>query len=50
MEVTNVAKETKQKKKKGRSIQQLIGIKTFTKSGIKVSKDELFFCAFGGEY
>ena len=45
MEVTNVAKETKQKKKKGRSIQQLIGIKTFTKSGIKVSKDELFFFA-----
>ena len=40
-----MAKETKQKKKKGRSIQQLIGIKTFTKSGIKVSKDELFFFA-----
>ena len=30
MEVNKVAKETKQKKKKGRSIQQLIGIKTFT--------------------
>lgn len=40
-----MAKETKQKKKKGRSIQQLIGIKTFTKSGIKVGKDELFFFA-----
>ena len=39
-----MAKENKpQKKKKGRSIQQLIGIKTFTKSGIKVGKDELFF-------
>ena len=45
MEVNKVAKETKQKKKKGRSIQQLIGIKTFTKSGIKVGKDELFFFA-----
>ena len=45
MEVTKVAKESKQKKKKGRSIQQLIGIKTFTKSGIKVGKDELFFFA-----
>ena len=33
MEVNKVAKETKQKKKKGRSIQQLIGIKTFTKYG-----------------
>ena len=35
----------KLKKKKGRSIQQLIGIKTFTKSGIKVGKDELYFFA-----
>ena len=40
-----MGKEIKQKKKKGRSVQQLIGIKTFTKSGIKVGKDELFFFA-----
>lgn len=40
-----MAKEIKQKKKKGRSVQQLIGIKTFTKSGIKVGKDELYFFA-----
>ena len=40
-----MAKEMKLKKKKGRSIQQLVGIKTFTKSGIKVGKDELYFFA-----
>lgn len=40
-----MAKEIKQKKKKGRSVQQLIGIKTFTKSGIKVGKDDLYFFA-----
>ena len=40
-----VTEEIKQKKKKGRSVQQLIGIKTFTKSGIKVGKDDLYFFA-----
>lgn len=36
--------QKKQKKKrKGRSVQQLIGIKTFTKNGIRVGKDELLF-------
>ena len=31
------------KKRKGKSTQYLIGIKTFTKNGLKVGKDELVF-------
>ncbi len=38
-------KKIQTKKKKGRSVQQLIGIKTFTKNGIRVGKDELLFYA-----
>ena len=34
---------TKQKKKKGSSVQDLIGIKTFTKYGLKTNKGELLF-------
>ena len=46
MEVNVLAKKKIQtKKKKGRSVQQLIGIKTFTKNGIRVGKDELLFYA-----
>lgn len=37
------AKETRQKKKKGRSTQELIGIKTFTKYGLETAKGELLF-------
>lgn len=36
-------KEKQQKKKKGRSTQELIGIKTFTKYGLETSKGELLF-------
>lgn len=36
-------KDTQQKKKKGRSVQELIGIKTFTKYGLATSKGELLF-------
>lgn len=36
-------KETQQKKKKGRSTQDLIGIKTFTKYGLETAKGELLF-------
>lgn len=36
-------KETQQKKKKGRSTQELIGIKTFTKYGLETTKGELLF-------
>lgn len=36
-------KETHQKKKKGRSVQDLIGIKTFTKYGLETTKGELLF-------
>lgn len=32
-----------QKKKKGRSVQELIGIKTFTKYGLSTNKGELLF-------
>ena len=32
-----------QKKKKGRSVQELLGIKTFTKYGLATSKGELLF-------
>lgn len=38
-----MAKETRQKKKKGRSTQELIGIKTFTKYGLETAKGELLF-------
>lgn len=34
---------TKQKKRKGSSVQDLIGIKTFTKYGLKTNKAELLF-------
>lgn len=34
---------TKQKKKKGSSVQDLIGIKTFTKYGLKTNRGELLF-------
>lgn len=37
------AKEKQQKKKKGRSTQELIGIKTFTKYGLETNKGELLF-------
>lgn len=44
MEVTIMAKENKpQKKKKGRSVQDLMGIKTFTKYGLATNKGELLF-------
>ena len=46
MEVIPVAKKekgTRQKKKKGRSTQELLGIKTFTKYGLAVGKYELLF-------
>lgn len=38
-----MAKEKRQKKKKGRSTQELIGIKTFTKYGLETNKGELLF-------
>ena len=43
MEVTAVAKNTTQKKRKGQSVQELIGIKTFTKYGLETTKGELLF-------
>ena len=36
-------KQKQQKKKKGRSVQELIGIKTFTKYGLSTNKCELLF-------
>ncbi len=36
-------KETQQKKRKGRSTQDLVGIKTFTKYGLETTKGELLF-------
>lgn len=36
-------KEKQQKKKKGRSVQELIGVKTFTKYGLMTNKGELLF-------
>ena len=39
----NHLKEKQQKKKKGRSTQELIGIKTFTKYGLETNKGELLF-------
>lgn len=38
-----MAKEKQQKKKKGRSTQELIGMKTFTKYGLETNKGELLF-------
>ena len=38
-----VKSEKQQKKKKGRSVQDLIGIKTFTKYGLATNKGELLF-------
>lgn len=38
-----VKNEKQQKKKKGRSVQDLIGIKTFTKYGLATNKGELLF-------
>ena len=43
MGVTAVAKNTTQKKRKGQSVQDLIGIKTFTKYGLETNKGELLF-------
>lgn len=37
------AKEKQQKKKKGRSTQELMGIKSFTKHGLETSKGELLY-------
>ena len=44
--------EKQQKKKKGRSVQELLGIRTFTKYGLAVGKYELhqYFGAFSYEY
>lgn len=36
-------KEKQQKKKKGRSVQELIGVKSFTKYGLATNKGELLF-------
>ena len=38
-----VKNEKRQKKKKGRSVQDLIGVKTFTKYGLATNKGELLF-------
>lgn len=38
-----MTKEKQQKKKKGRSVQDLIGIKTFTRYGLMTNKGELLF-------
>ena len=43
--MTKKAKKNHQKKKKGRSVQQLLGIKRFIKNGIRVGKDDLYFYA-----
>ena len=39
----SVTKENRQKKKKGRSVQDLIGIKTFTRYGLMTNRGELLF-------
>ncbi len=36
-------KDNEKKKQKGRSVQELLGIKTFTKYGLSVGRDELLF-------
>lgn len=41
--MSNLIKDKLQKKKKGRSVQDLIGIKTFTKYGLATNKGELLF-------
>lgn len=38
-----MAKDTKQKKRKGNSVKDLIGVKTFTKYGLATNKGELLF-------
>ena len=38
-----MAKDNKQKKRKGNSVQDLIGVKTFTKYGLATNKGELLF-------
>lgn len=38
-----ITKEKQHKKKKGRSVQELIGVKTFTKYGLATNKGELLF-------
>ena len=38
-----MSKDKPQKKKKGRSMQELLGIKTFTKYGLETAKGELLF-------
>ena len=38
-----MAKDSKQKKRKGNSVQDLIGVKTFTKYGLATNKGELLF-------
>lgn len=43
MEVITVAKDTTQKKRKGHSMQDLMGVKTFTKYGLATNKGELLF-------
>lgn len=44
MEVTGMAKKEKQqKKKKGQSVQDMMGIQTFTKYGLLTDKGELLF-------
>ena len=43
MEVTGVAKKEKPQKKRGRSLQEMVGIKTFTKYGLATNKGELLF-------
>lgn len=40
-------KEKQQKRKKGRSVQDLIGVKTFTKYGLLTNKGELLFYLSG---
>lgn len=37
------ALKVKKQKRKGKSVQDLLGIKTFTKNGLKVGKEELIF-------
>ena len=43
MEVITVAKDTTQKKRKGNSVQDLMGVKSFTKYGLATNKGELLF-------
>lgn len=38
-----MAKQIQQKRKKGRSVQEMIGVKTFTKYGLLTNKGELLF-------